>query len=308
MRHSPFPSIAGRTGVSLRVLRQFGSLLLPLLAVVLTALHLHAQLPTAYTPKELLATDPRVFADWLETHRPRSVSASQKARILEVLPAEGEITNLDDAGRQKLAAVKQLLQATDRESGYEVKVIDVSYARIAVFARSVILISKSAFMLLDTEELHALAAHEIGHEYFTIDYESAFRTRNHRRLKDLELLCDAIATVTVHRLGTNPARLLSAIDKIARHNQKLFPTSIDDTNYPTIAERRSFVRRVTAWLQAAGLADDAQGTPRTPATDSRRASRGWRAPRNCYRRPVIGRTAARTAGLPLTAHATQQER
>ena len=128
MRHIPFLSIAGRTGVSLRVLRQFGSLLLPLPAVVLTALHLHAQVPTAYTPKELLATDPRVFTDWLETHRPRSVSASQKARILEVLPAEGEITNLDDAGRQKLAAVKQLLQATDRESGYEVKVIDVSYS------------------------------------------------------------------------------------------------------------------------------------------------------------------------------------
>ncbi len=121
--------------------------------------------------------------------------------------------------------MKQLLQATDRESGYEVKVIDVSYARIAVFARSVILISKSAFMLLDTEELQALAAHEIGHEYFTVDYESAFRTRNHRRLKDLELLCDAIATVTVHRLGMNPARLLGAIEKITRHNQKLFPTS-----------------------------------------------------------------------------------
>ena len=78
MRHIPFLSIAGRTGVSLRVLRQFGSLLLPLPAVVLTALHLHAQVPTAYTPKELLATDPRVFTDWLETHRPRSVSRAKR--------------------------------------------------------------------------------------------------------------------------------------------------------------------------------------------------------------------------------------
>jgi len=217
--------------------------------------------PTAYTPKELLATNPRVFTNWLETHQPASVSPGQKARILADLPSEGEITNLDDAGRQKLAALKQLLEATHRGSVYEVKVIDVSYARIAVFERSIILISKSAFILLDAEELQAVAAHEIAHEYFTGDYESASRTLDHRRLKDLELLCDAIAIVTIHRLGMNPARLLAAVERITRHNHKLFPTSIDDTNYPTIAERRAFARKVTAWLQAGGLAEDPRSAP-----------------------------------------------
>jgi hypothetical protein len=47
----------------------------------------------------------------------------------------------------------------------------------------------------------------------------------------------------------NPSRLLSAIDKIARYNQKLFPTSTDGSSYPTIAERRSFGRKVTAWCK-----------------------------------------------------------
>ena len=267
MRHIPLRSIDGGTGVSLRLFRRFGSLLLTLPAVILTAPHLHAQVPTAYNPKELLATDPRVFTDWLETHRPSSMSPGDKVRILESLPPKGEITNLDEAGRQKVAALKQLLQATDRGSVYEVKVIDVSYARIAVFARSVILISKSAFMLLDTEELQAVAAHEIGHEDFTVDYESAFRTRDHRRLKDLELLCDAVGIVMVHRLGMNPARFLGAVEKITRYNRKRFPTTIDGTNYPTIAERRSFARRVTAWLQAAGLA---HGHP-------------WDSPNSCHR-------------------------
>jgi hypothetical protein len=258
-------------GVSLRLFRRFGSVLLPLPAVVLTTLYLRAQAPSTYTPKALLATSPRVFADWLETHRPETVSRGQKALILETLPSEGEITNLDQASRQKLAALRQLLQATDRESTYEVKVTDVAYARVVVFARSIILISKSAFTLLDAEDLEALAAHEIGHEYFTVDYESALRTGDHRRLKDLELLCDAIAIVTAHRLGLNPARLLGAVEKITRYNQKLFPTRIDSTNYPTIAERRSFARKVTAWLQAAGLAAESHGgIPRAPATESRR--------------------------------------
>ena len=180
---------------------------------------------------------------------PVGVTGRKGSHPGEALPSKGEVTNLDDAGRQKLAALKQLLQATDRGSVYEVKVTDVAYARIVVFERSVILISKSAFMLLGAEELQALAAHEIAHEYFTVDYERAFRTRDHRRLKDLELLCDAIAIVTVHRLGMNPARLPGAVEKIARYNQKLFPARIDGTNYPTIAERRSFARKVTAWCK-----------------------------------------------------------
>ena len=236
--------------MSVCLFRWCGSVLLLLLSTIVpSAVQLRAQAPTGYTAKELLATDPRVFAAWLETHRPPPVTPEQKAQLVAKLPSKGEITSLDDASRQKLAALKQLLQATGRESVYEVRVTDVAYARMVVVERSVILISKSALMLLDAEGLQALAAHEIGHEYFTADYESAFATQDHRRLKDLELLCDAIAIVTIHRLGMNPARLLAAVDSITRHNQKLSPTTINATNYPTIAERRSFARKVTAWLQ-----------------------------------------------------------
>ena len=248
MCHIALLSIKRRTGVSLRRFRPSASLLL-LAATAMTAVELRAQAPAAYTAKELLATDPRVFPVWLETHRPPLLSLGQKARILETLPSEGEITSLDDAGRQKLAAVQQLLQATERESGYEVKVIDVAYARIAVVERSVILIANSALMLLDAQDLQALAAHEIAHEYFTVEYASAFTTRDYRHLKDLELLCDAIAIVTIHRLGMNPARLMGAVEKITRYNQKHYPTRIDGSSYPTLAERRSFARTVTAWLQ-----------------------------------------------------------
>lgn len=239
-----------RTSVSLRLFRRLGSLLLPLPGVVLATVHLYSQAPVVYTPKALLTTDPRVFTDWLETKRPPSVSPGEKARILAALPSEGEVTLLDDAGRQKLAALKELLRATGRDS-YDVKVTDVAYARICVFERSVVLISKSALTLLDAEDLQALVAHEIGHEYFTLDYEYAFTLQDHRRLKDLELLCDAFAILTLHRLGMSPARLMGAVEKIDRYNQERFAERIDGANYPTIAERRSFARGLTAWLHAA---------------------------------------------------------
>jgi len=210
-------------------------------------LHRSAQLGVAYTPRELLATDPREFIEWLKIHEPASLSAGDKARILAGLPTEGEITELDARSRLKLAAVNRLLEATDRGSSYEVKVTDVEYARIVVFARTVILISKSALWLLDERDLQALVAHEIGHEYFTSEYADALRARDHRRLKDLELLCDAFAIVTLRRLGMNPARLVAGIEKITRFNQRLFATRVDNTNYPTVAERRSFAREITTW-------------------------------------------------------------
>lgn len=75
----------------------------------------------------------------------------------------------------------------------------------------------------------------------------------------------------------NPARLLGAIEKITRYNQKLFPMRIDGTNYPTIAERRSFARKVAAWFQADRLAADARvGIPEflPQIADARRVAGG----------------------------------
>jgi hypothetical protein len=248
MRPTHLFSITARTGVSLRLFRRPEPIRLALAGVLLSTVHLFSQTPVSYTPKALLAADPRVFTAWLETHRPPQVAPDEKARILATLPSEGEITDLDDAGRQKLAALKQLLQATGRDAAYEVKVTDVTYARIGVFARSVVLISKPALIQIDAEDLQALAAHEIGHEYFTVEYERALSVPDHRRLKDLELLCDAFAIVTLRRLGMNPDRLLSGAEKITRYNQKLFAWRIDDRAYPTVAERRRFAREITAWL------------------------------------------------------------
>lgn len=216
--------------------------------VVLAVAHLYGQTPLPDTPRELLATDPRAFVEWLQTERPAPVTPRDKARILTALPSEGEVTHLDDAGRQKLAAMNLLLHATDRDSVYDIKVIDVAFARIGVFERTIILVSKSALTLLDAEDLQALVAHEIGHEYLTVERERAFRVRDHRRFKDLELLCDAIAIVTLYRLGLNPSRLMAGVEKITRYNQKLVATAIDDSNYPTVSERRSFAHEITAWI------------------------------------------------------------
>jgi hypothetical protein len=205
----------------------------------------------------LLETDPRGFAQWLQANQPTPVSPDQKPRILAGLPRHDELTDLDGPSRRKLAGLSPLLRANGPEMAYHVKVVDVPQVRIGVYARTVLLISERALTLLGAEELQAQVAHEIGHEYVRVDHAHAAARGDHRRLKDLELLCDAIAIVTLHGLRMDPSRLMTGVEKITRNNRLVHESSVDDSNYPTLSERQKFARAVIAWVaRGAVVVDD----------------------------------------------------
>jgi len=198
------------------------------------------------TAQNLLATDPNAIARFLETARPAPVSAEEKAGVLSTLPLEGEVTDLSGSARQKLAALTKVLRATGRESVYEIKVIDVPQAAIGLHARAVLLISEAALTLLDADELQALLAHEIAHEYVWTERERAFQLADRSRLKDLELMCDGIAIVTLHNLGMDVSRLMTGVQKIGRFNRERFGTANNERDYPTLAQRQAFARAMSA--------------------------------------------------------------
>ena len=118
-------------------------------------------------------------------------------------------------------------------------------AAIGLHARAVVLISESALTLLDADELQALVAHEVGHEYVWTERERSFRLADRSRLKDLELMCDGIAIVTLHGLGMDVSRLMSGVQKISRFNRERFGTANNERDYPTLAERQAFARAMT---------------------------------------------------------------
>jgi len=202
------------------------------------------------TSQNLLAADPTAVARFLETARPAPLSAEDRARAVSALPLEGEVTDFSGSTRRKLAALNDVLRATGRESVYEIKVIDVPQAAVALYARAVILVSETVLTLLDADELQALMAHEVGHEYVWTERERAFSLADRNGLKDLELVCDAIAIVTLHGLGMDVSRLMTALQKISRHNRQRFGTATNEKDYPTVAERRAFAGAVGAWLSA----------------------------------------------------------
>lgn len=201
------------------------------------------------TSHDLLATDSNAIVRFLETARPAAVSTEEKARILGTLPLNGEVTDLSASARQKIAVLTELLRATGYESVYQIKVIDVPQAGMGLHARAVIFVSEAALALLDADELQAALAHEMGHGYVWTERERAFQLGDHKRLKDLELVCDAIALVTLHGLGLDVSRLMSGVEKTHRYNKERLGTANNERDYPSLAERKAFARAMAATIR-----------------------------------------------------------
>ena len=237
-----------RAGISLYLPRWSLSAAVVVLVLFSSGIIAHGQTLTVRNPRDLLVGDPAAFMELLEAARPAPVSREDLDAILRALPPEGEVTKLGALAHQKVDAVRQLLKST-RRGWYEIKVIDLPQAAVALYARTVVLISEPALDLLNAAELQAMAAHEIGHEYVWTEWHRAHQHADRKRLNELELVCDAIAAVTLRQLGMDPFRVIDAIEKVARFNRQRFGSAINEKNYPTLAKRRAFARDIQQWLR-----------------------------------------------------------
>ena len=199
---------------------------------------------------ELLAADPSELAKLLEYARPSPLSAAVKAQILDGLPQNGEITDLDQGSQKKILALNPVLRAAKRESVYVIKVISVPQAAVGFHARTVVLVSYPALKLLAPDELQSVVAHEIGHEYVWAEYERASRLEDHGALQELELVCDVIAILTLRAIGQDGSALLTGLEKMIRFNREQFGTALHEGNYPTLARRRAVSQAVEAGRSA----------------------------------------------------------
>lgn len=187
-----------------------------------------------------------------DTARPAPLSPAERERVLATLPAEGDVRDLNTVQRAKLTAVRRVLELHGREAVYVVKVVKVPRAAVGLHARAVVLVTEPALDLLAAEELQALVAHEIGHEYFWNEYFRARGDDDRSSLRTLELLCDGVAILTLRRVGTDPRHLTSALAKLVRFNRDRFGDALNEDHYPAIGERRRFARRLGEWLGQVG--------------------------------------------------------
>ena len=125
----------------------------------------------------------------------------------------------------------------------QVKVIDVPQAWSGLHGRAVLLVSLPALQLLNREQLQALVAHEIGHEYWWDAWGAAQREDDQDGLRTLEARCDAVAVLALTALGLPAERLSSALGVVYSFNRGPFGVARNETHYPTLQERRRAVQR-----------------------------------------------------------------
>lgn len=122
-------------------------------------------------------------ANYLGRCRPPAVTAEVRQQVVASLPVEGHLTRFTADQVLKLASLASVLRLHGRDGVYVLRVIDVAEAWAGLHGRVVLLLSAPALNLLDAQELQALVAHEIGHEYLAAEYAEARAARDQRRLR-----------------------------------------------------------------------------------------------------------------------------
>jgi Peptidase family M48 len=189
-------------------------------------------------------TDGTTIPEFLTGLRPAPLSPAFRARVLASLPSEGELQPTA-AEQAKLAVIEPVLDFHGRKGTVEIKVIEVGHAFVGLHARTVLLLSRDALALLTPEEVQAVTGHELGHEYVWNEYQAAMAAEARPRMQELELVCDGIAVITLRALGLDPARLITAVTKMTRYNERRGATATARSYIP-LDERRRFIDAISA--------------------------------------------------------------
>ena len=191
--------------------------------------------------------DRRDWDEYLKGLRPAPVSADRRARALAMVRKE-DVVEPSPERKAKLEALQPVLAYLERESATEIKLLRLDLAWAGFLDGAAVLISPEALDLLTPAELQAVIAHELAHEYFAPEYEAARTGKDYDTVKEIELRCDAVALLTMSRLGLDRSALLSGVAKLMAFNERHgFPNSRDLS--PSWDERRNFGRAMAGLTQ-----------------------------------------------------------
>jgi hypothetical protein len=190
----------------------------------------------------------------LKALRPSPATLAARQLALASLPPEGDVQP-DRKEQVKLNALSPVLEFHERDRVFTIKLIDVPQAYLDLHARTVLVISRRALKLLSAPELQAAVAHEIGHEYFSADYDRARAATDLASLQEIELRCDAVALLTGLALDLDAQDLGRAVTKLTRFNERVGATA-NAASYPTTEQRESF-----AWTFIGGRHSGSDSRP-----------------------------------------------
>jgi hypothetical protein len=150
--------------------------------------------------------------------RTAPLDAEGRVKVLASLRHTDEV-NPTRSQREKIDAAGRILDYSGRAGAIRVMPVALDLALVGLYYRTVILTSTQALDLLNAEEFTAAVAHEVAHDYDWNDYWTARKQHDAGRMRQLELRSDGIAVLTLARVGMDPERLVSAVEKVNRYNR-----------------------------------------------------------------------------------------
>jgi len=179
--------------------------------------------------------------DFLRSIRPTALTHELRERVLNMLP-KADLVNPSVEYEAKIESLDRILKYHQRDEIIEIKVLRANTATAVFLAGAAVLITEPALKILNAEELQAVVAHELGHEYYWNRFALARQNGDYTQMQELELRCDGIAVVALHSVGIDPKNLISAITKLNRYNEQ--PGSPRPPNYVGFNERVAFIRQM----------------------------------------------------------------
>jgi hypothetical protein len=217
-------------------------------SLLVLAANLHAQAPGSVTNRVLAYFDhlskEQHLDEYLTFARPTPVSMRYKAAALANLPPNSKV-QLSAKSQAKLAALAPILEFYDRTGIIGPQVIgDNETIFIGLYERSALIITKKALDLLSKQELQAVAAHELAHEWYWDEYRLARESKQDDKVQEIELRCDGIAILALVRLRLNPSQIISALQKMGHYDKDTGGANY----YMAPDERLTFARSMIKWI------------------------------------------------------------
>ena len=104
----------------------------------------------------------------------------------------------------------------------------------------------------DDEALSGIIAHELSHEYFAMQFLQAYNSHDYKTLRIIEMMCDALATITLLKLEINPDKYSDVLEKIIRNSEASEQLNNGSREMPSLESRLHVIAEIKKQFSSNG--------------------------------------------------------
>jgi len=186
--------------------------------------------------------------DYMDRLRPKALTAEDKT----ILKAYGfdlitKDTEIDNPGllAELYRKTHSVLEFHHRAGIVEYLLFKNRDPVLMTKAGAFIAISNRALKIAkDDDALSGIIAHELSHEYFAMQFLRAHNSKDHKTLRIIEMMCDALATITLLKLEINPDKYAAVLEKIIRNSEASEQLNNGTKEMPSLQSRLHVIAEI----------------------------------------------------------------